>query len=502
MSGLPPETTRKIQGIFERYPAIKQAVLYGSRAKGHWRPGSDIDLTLFGEVSPHLLSKIDLDLDNLDLPYGIDLSLYHTIDNQKLKDHIVRVGRVIYRRQRPLPAGWKMVRLGEVCEFAHGLSYDKKDEVSSSKNVVLRANNVDIGKQLINLLELRYISDDIIIPKGKKVVRNSLLVCTASGSKKHLGKVALIDKDYGYAFGAFMGLITPNNLLNSKYLYYTMIDNRYRKFLSALSDGVNINNLRLEVLKEFSIPLPPLAEQKRIAKKLAQIFSALDILQANTQRALEGTRHLFQSILQREFQLRSGWKMVQLGKVCEIQLGKTPTRNNPKLWDKEKRTRNVWLSISDMKHGVTISDSSEYVSDIGAQNIKITPKGTLMVSFKLTLGRTSFAGRDLFTNEAIASLIDLDNTVDKQFLFYYFSFFDWNKVTAGDMKIKGRTLNKEKLKELPIYLPPLAEQKRIAKKLAAIQQQTQQLEAGYRRKLECLKQLRQSVLQREMGFDV
>ena len=112
------------------------------------------------------------------------------------------------------------------------------------------------------------------------------------------------------------------------------------------------------------------------------------------------------------------WEIKPLGELCTIQLGKTPHRKTPSFWDKEKNTNNVWLSISDMKHGKEIFDSKEYVSDLGAERFNITPKGTIMLTFKLTLGRVSFAGKNLLTNEAIASLINLSSTISKKYLFY------------------------------------------------------------------------------------
>src|SRR5689334_18880428 len=99
--------------------------------------------------------------------------------------------------------GWKTETLGELCEFQRGLTYAKGDEVEVSDNVVLRATNIDLATNLLNLHELRYISDKVVVPDSKKVKKGSLIFCTASGSKNHLGKVAYIDDDYGYAFGGF-----------------------------------------------------------------------------------------------------------------------------------------------------------------------------------------------------------------------------------------------------------------------------------------------------------
>ncbi len=161
--------------------------------------------------------------------------------------------------------------------------------------------------------------------------------------------------------------------------------------------------------------------------------------------------------------MKKGWEVKKLGDLCTIQLGKTPHRKTERYWDKDKNTSNCWLSIADMVHGKELFDSKEYVSNLGAENINITPKGTLILSFKLTIGRVSFAGKDLFTNEAIASLINLSGDINKEYLFYYFTFFDWDKATDGDIKVKGKTLNKAKLKALSIIAPPLPEQQRIVK---------------------------------------
>jgi len=98
-TGLKPETVRKIQDVFARFPEVEKAVLYGSRAKGNYSNGSDIDLTLEGnQLDLTILNKIDTEIDDLLLPYKIDLSIYHKIENEDLKNHIKRVGMVFYQQ--------------------------------------------------------------------------------------------------------------------------------------------------------------------------------------------------------------------------------------------------------------------------------------------------------------------------------------------------------------------------------------------------------------------
>ena len=92
--GLSAKTHSALSSLFIRYPKIERVVLYGSRAKGNYRPGSDIDLTL---IAPTLslsdLMKIQNEIDDLMLPYKVDLSLYHQLESEDLKDHIERVGK-------------------------------------------------------------------------------------------------------------------------------------------------------------------------------------------------------------------------------------------------------------------------------------------------------------------------------------------------------------------------------------------------------------------------
>ncbi|MWJ28511.1 nucleotidyltransferase domain-containing protein [Halomonas sediminis] len=94
--GLSQDDIEKLCGVFERYPQIQQVVVYGSRAKGNYRPGSDIDLTIMGHLDWLTFNQLEIDLDDLLLPYQIDLSLHEHIDNAELKAHIERVGQVLY----------------------------------------------------------------------------------------------------------------------------------------------------------------------------------------------------------------------------------------------------------------------------------------------------------------------------------------------------------------------------------------------------------------------
>jgi predicted nucleotidyltransferase len=100
MYGLKTQTIQGIQEVFKQYPEVEKAILYGSRAKGNYHPGSDIDLTLIGEqLNLTILQKIENEIDELLLPYKIDLSLHKQIQNAELLEHIKRVGKVFFEKK-------------------------------------------------------------------------------------------------------------------------------------------------------------------------------------------------------------------------------------------------------------------------------------------------------------------------------------------------------------------------------------------------------------------
>lgn len=98
--GLKERTIKSICGVLSKYPKIDKAILYGSRAKGNYRNGSDIDLTLVGnDMTLSDLGKLEWELDDLLLPYKVDISLFHQISNSSLVDHIEKVGKEFWVRQ-------------------------------------------------------------------------------------------------------------------------------------------------------------------------------------------------------------------------------------------------------------------------------------------------------------------------------------------------------------------------------------------------------------------
>lgn len=165
-------------------------------------------------------------------------------------------------------------------------------------------------------------------------------------------------------------------------------------------------------------------------------------------------------------ELKSKYDVDFLGNVCDIHIGGTPSRDNPSYFLGE----NLWVSIKEME-GQEITDTKEKITDeaVTNSNVKLIPKGTTLLSFKLSIGKTAIAGKDLYTNEAIASLIpkNKDDVLDK-YLFYYFNTITLDSSSVGN-KVFGKSLNSSYLKNyVQVPVPPIDIQKDIIKKCEEI----------------------------------
>lgn len=157
--------------------------------------------------------------------------------------------------------------------------------------------------------------------------------------------------------------------------------------------------------------------------------------------------------------MKSVYSTKKLKEICDIKIGGTPRRGVDEYW---KNGELPWVSIADMtRSGSIILETKENITEKGAKesNVKLVPKGSILFSFKLSIGKLAFAGFDLYTNEAIAGLIIKDpKELDKDFLFHYLSQMSFENTTSA---VKGKTLNKTKIENLEIPLPPLNEQRWI-----------------------------------------
>lgn len=388
-------------------------------------------------------------------------------------------------------ADWETKTLGELCEFQRGLTYGKSDEVDASKNVVLRANNVDLATHTLDLTDLRYISNSITIPAAKKVRKGSLLICTASGSKSHLGKIAYVDEDYGYAFGGFMGQITPTPGIYGRYLFHALTSSKYKAFIEALSDGVNINNLKFDDLRQFSVSVPPLPEQQRIVAILDEAFEGIATGKANAEKNLQNARELFDNAL--EFFLGGAADdSVQktLAEVCDI-LSKLVDPRDVQYLD----LPHVGAGNIETKSGklvdVLTSREEQLISgkflfdDSMVLYSKIRP-------YLMKVVRPDFSG---LCSADIYPLAPKSGEITRDYLFYLLLTPKFTEYAIkGSARAGMPKVNRDHLFAYEFPAPSIPQQEEIAARLDALADETQRLEVVQQRKLTALDELKKSLL--------
>ncbi|MFR8870771.1 restriction endonuclease subunit S [Paraclostridium sordellii] len=153
-------------------------------------------------------------------------------------------------------------------------------------------------------------------------------------------------------------------------------------------------------------------------------------------------------------------EFIKLNELCEINIGKTPSRSNADYWG----TGNKWLSISDLKEKY-ISKSKEEITDLAVKksNMKLVPKNTVVMSFKLSIGKTAILKEDMFTNEAIANFqIKNNEIITPEYLYYALRTLNFDNT---DRAVMGATLNKRKLNDIKIPYFNIHKQNKIVEVL-------------------------------------
>ena len=159
--------------------------------------------------------------------------------------------------------------------------------------------------------------------------------------------------------------------------------------------------------------------------------------------------------------MREGWIEKRFDEVFTLQMGKTPDRKNKAFFE----GTNTWVSIKDLGDKY-ISSSHECISDEAATNISIVKKGTVIMSFKLTVGKCAIAAKDLYTNEAIMAFNTKDGyEINSSFLYYYLKGYKWN---GANKAVMGLTLNKATISKHNLSIPPLSTQQSIVSELDKI----------------------------------
>jgi type I restriction enzyme S subunit len=476
--GLTETTVENICAVFARFPEIEKAILYGSRAKGNFKTGSDIDLMLYGEsLMPDVLSAIASALDDLLLPYTIDLSVYDDLSHAKLREHIERVGVVFYERANRcagMKKGWEVKKLGEVCDFGNGLWTGKKPpfiEVGVIRNTNFTKDcHLDCSDiAFLNVEQSQF-------AKRKLKYGDIILEKSGGGPKQAVGRVVIFDKHDGdFSFSNFTSLMRVKNPkeLNfnylHKYLFFSYLSGATEKMQSH---STGIRNLKFDEYKQILVPFPSLPEQKRIVAILDKAFSAISTAKANAEKNLQNARGLFESYLQ-----SADGNKESLGALVDIRTGKL---------DANAGTENGKYPFFTCSREVFAID--KFAFDCEA----ILLAGNNAVGdFNVKHYKGKF--------NAYQRTYVITVNKEKRVLYRYLYFQMLKSLKEFKSKSVGagtKFLKLGMIQDLQIALPSVREQTAIVAKLDALSAETKKLEAIYQQKLADLDELKKSVLQK------
>ena len=320
----------------------------------------------------------------------------------------------------------------------------------------------------------KFIPNPLTSPDGdledKYKLKKGDIVFARTGAST--GKTYLYDdNDRNLYFAGFLIKFHIDNA-DPKFIFYNTLKEEYLNWVSVMSvrsgqPGINSNEY-----KKLPIILPSLDEQNKISNFLTSIDKKIDLLERKHQFYQEFKKFLMQQIFTQKlrFNFTDEWEKYLLGDISLIGKGFTPSTSNPSFWDGDLK----WLSIADMNQGKYINQTTKKITSDGSKNKEPVKKGTLLMSFKLSIGKLGILTEDMYTNEAICNFKWKNKDVLTEYMYYYLSSI--NILKYGSQAAKGITLNNETLSTIPVLLPSLEEQKKIINILSDVDMKINMLE--------------------------
>ena len=257
------------------------------------------------------------------------------------------------------------------------------------------------------------------------------------------------------------------DLVNVQYLvyYFHTREGQYKILANASQVGVPALARATSTFRLIDIKLPPLDDQRRIASILSSLDRKIELnnkinadLEEMAQAIFKNWFVDFEPFKDGKFvdselgMIPEGWKVGKADDFYQINIGKTPPRKEHK-WFSTNPADKIWVSIANMGNsGIFISDSSEYLTKeaVDRHNIIMVPRNTILLSFKLTVGRVAIADKELTTNEAIARFILSDDKY-MEYLYLYLKNFDYNSL--GSTSSIATAVNSKTIKGMQMLQP-------------------------------------------------
>lgn len=417
MYGLDTEDIEAINKVFSKHSEIETAVLYGSRAKGNYRNDSDIDLTLKGEqITLSQLFEIETELDDLLLPYKIDLSIYHKIENPDFIEHIDRVGIIFYKNDTNK---WEETTLDNHIDLISGYAFKSKDFLENQEEgtlPIIKIKNVANGD--VNLKDVVYHNYDESFSKYKLSKGDVLIAMTGNhpqAKTQVVGDVSRYKLDVEALLNQRVGKIVPKGKTDLDFLYYFFKDKDTHRYLANQSSGsANQANISKANIIGMETEFPKSNEQKAIAKILKSIDDKIDLLHAQNDTLEAMSETLFRQWFIEEAD--EDWEVVKIGDYLEVLLGGTPSTKNKDYWNGEI----PWINSGEINK-YRILHPTKTITELGLKksSTKLLPKGTTVIAITgATLGQVSRIEISTCANQSVIGIIG-NNVFSNEFIFLW-----------------------------------------------------------------------------------
>ncbi|MCG7920832.1 MAG: restriction endonuclease subunit S [Candidatus Thiodiazotropha lotti] len=401
--------------------------------------------------------------------------------------------------------GWPTVNLGDVSDLQNGFAFKSKS-FKDSGTPVLRISNIQ-GEEVSDNRPVYVDENDYSENLSKYYVNQGDLLIAMSGGTT--GKIGFLRTGTRYLLNQRVGLFRPTKKLDKQYLFYFLLTKSEESL--KISAGSAQPNLSTKQIKGFQIPLPPVEEQKRIVAILDEVFIGIDTVIANAEKNLANARELFESYLSNLFnEKHEKWEVYELGDLCDFLNGfafkskDTVETSNVQLI----RMGNLYQNNLDLDrkpafYPETFADEFErYRLNEGDLIISLT--GTVDkedYGYTVEIPRTD---RVLLLNQRIAKFVNIDTSlIGKSFLLFVLrSRFFLDALYASARGVRQANLSTVAMKKMTVSLPSISEQQQIVKNLSQLQNDIQRLQAIYQEKLNSLKELKQSLLQKAFSGEL
>ena len=308
-----------------------------------------------------------------------------------------------------------------------------------------------LGNRVFTEQNLPKVSEKDKIRLSKYILKEGDMVFSRVGS---VDRCSYVDAAHdGWMFSGRCLRVRPNAEIVPLYLYYFFCLEDTKQFVRNIAVGATMPSINTKLLGEVEVTYPSLTEQQ----KIVALLSALDDKIETNQKINDNLEQQVMALYHQMFdESNSNRKNIRADEYFDISIGKTPPRKEPQ-WFSKNPSDCVWVSISDMGScGLYIENSSEYLTRDAVEkfNVKVVPDNTVILSFKLTVGRIAITDGCMTTNEAIAHFKTNKPKIN-EYLYCYLKNFNFQ--TMGSTSSIATAVNSKILKGMPFVIPTAEE---------------------------------------------